>query len=67
MRFPVTRCGPRSSQWVMFIIRLLMLLAGAPFIAGGMGLTMIGVFAFVGMPMLVVGLGLVSAVVNPRA
>ena len=50
----------------MLLLRLLMLLTGAPLVATGVGLTMVGVFAFIGIPMLVVGLGLVSAAVNPR-
>ena len=44
-----------------------MLLLGASLLAGGLGLTMIGVFAFIGIPLLALGLGLVSAAVNPRA
>lgn len=51
----------------MLLLRLLMLLIGAPLVATGVGLTMVGVFAFIGIPMLVVGLGLVSAAVNPRS
>jgi hypothetical protein len=51
----------------MILVRLLMLLVGAPLVAGGIGMTMVGVFAFIGVPMLVVGLGLVSAAANPRS
>lgn len=48
------------------IARLLMLVMGLPLIATGIGLTMVGIFAFVGMPMLIVGLALVSAAAGPR-
>lgn len=51
----------------MIFLRLLMLLTGAPLVASGIGLTMVGVFAFIGLPMLVVGLGLVSAAASPRS
>lgn len=49
----------------MILLRAFMFLVGAPLVAGGIGLTMIGVFAFIGMPMLI--LGLVSAAISPRA
>jgi hypothetical protein len=45
----------------MILIRLVAILAGAGLVAGGLGMTMIGVFAFIGIPMLVLGLGLISA------
>jgi hypothetical protein len=45
----------------MILIRLVSILAGAGLVAGGLGMTMIGVFAFIGIPMLVLGLGLISA------
>lgn len=51
----------------MILLRLLMIVVGASLIGGGMGLTVIGVFAFIGVPMLVLGLGLVSAGVNPKS
>lgn len=50
----------------MILLRLLMLVVGVSLVGGGLGLTMIGVFAFVGLPMLVIGLGLISAATNPR-
>lgn len=50
----------------MILLRAFMFLAGAPLVAGGIGLTMIGVFAFIGMPMLILGLGLISAAISPR-
>lgn len=50
----------------MIVFRALMVLVGVSLVGGGMGLTMIGVFAFIGVPLLIVGLGLISAGVNPR-
>lgn len=50
----------------MILLRLLMLSIGAPLVATGIGMTMVGVLAFIGIPMLVLGLGLVSAAANPR-
>jgi hypothetical protein len=50
----------------MLVLRLVLLLMGASLVAGGLGLTAVGVFAFVGLPLLVIGLGLVSAAVGPR-
>lgn len=50
----------------MILLRALMLLIGVSLTAGGMGLTMIGVFAFLGIPMLILGLGLISAATNPQ-
>jgi hypothetical protein len=50
----------------MILIRLLAILTGAGLVASGIGMTMIGVLAFIGIPLLVVGLGLISAAVNPR-
>ena len=42
--------------------RVLLLLIGLPLAAGGLGLTVsFGVLAFVGMPLLILGLGLISA------
>ena len=49
------------------IARALMLLMGLPLIATGIGLTMVGIFAFIGMPMLILGLALVSAAAGPRS
>jgi hypothetical protein len=44
---------------------MLGLLIGISFFATGMGLTMaFGLLAFIGMPMLVVGLGLLSAAID---
>ena len=51
----------------MIVMRALMLLVGASLLATGIGVTMVGVFAFVSVPMLVVGLGLVSAAANPQS
>jgi hypothetical protein len=45
----------------MILLRLVMIVTGASLVAGGLGLTMIGVFAFIGMPMLILGLGLAPA------
>jgi hypothetical protein len=50
----------------MIVLRFLMLMVGAPLVATGIGMTMVGVFAFIGIPLLVIGLGLVSAAANPR-
>jgi hypothetical protein len=50
----------------MTIMRVLMFLAGAPLVATGIGLTMVGVLAFMGIPLLVVGLGLLSAATSPQ-
>ena len=44
-----------------------MLLMGLPLIVTGIGLTMVGIFAFIGMPMLILGLALVSAAAGPRS
>ena len=42
--------------------RVLLLLIGLPLAAGGLGLTVsFGVLAFVGMPLMILGLGLISA------
>jgi hypothetical protein len=50
----------------MIVMRALMLLGGASLVATGIGMTMIGVLAFIGVPLLIVGLGLVSAAANPQ-
>jgi hypothetical protein len=42
-----------------------MIVTGVSLTAGGLGLTMVGVFAFIGMPMLILGLSLISAGANP--
>jgi hypothetical protein len=48
------------------VLRMIMVAIGLPLIATGFGLTAaFGIFAFVGMPLLIVGLGFVSAGVNP--
>ena len=49
------------------VARALMLLVGMPLVAGGIGLTMVGIFAFIGMPMLILGLALTSAATAPRS
>lgn len=49
------------------IVRALMVFAGLPLIAGGLGLTMVGIFAPIGMPMLILGLALVSTATSPRS
>ena len=42
--------------------RIVLMVVGLPLALGGMGMTMsFGVFAFLGMPMLIVGLGCISA------
>jgi hypothetical protein len=51
----------------MILFRFVMIVIGASLIAGGLGLTMVGVFAFIGIPMLILGLGLVSAGTSPRS
>jgi hypothetical protein len=51
---------------VMLLLRVLMFFTGVPLVAGGVGMTAIGVFAFLGVPMLILGLGLISAAINPR-
>ena len=50
----------------MIVMRALMLLGGASLVATGLGMTMIGVLAFIGVPLLVLALGLVSAAATPR-
>lgn len=50
----------------VIVLRALMVLVGVSLVGGGMGLTMIGVFAFIGVPLLIVGLGLISAGASPR-
>lgn len=50
---------------VGMFLRVLMLAAGIPLVAGGLGMTMIGVLAFLGVPLLIVGLGLISGAVSP--
>jgi hypothetical protein len=50
----------------MLLLRVLMFFTGVPLVAGGVGMTAIGVFAFLGVPMLILGLGLISAAINPR-
>lgn len=49
------------------MVRVLMVFAGLPLIAGGVGLTMVGILAPIGMPMLILGLALVSAATGPRS
>jgi hypothetical protein len=49
----------------MILIRLFAILSGSGLVASGIGLTMVGVFAFIGVPLLIAGLGLISAGVNP--
>jgi hypothetical protein len=51
----------------MILFRFLLVVIGASLVAGGLGLTMVGVFAFIGVPLLLVGLGLVSAGTSPRS
>lgn len=43
-----------------------MVVVGGSLVGGGLGLTAVGVFAFIGMPMLILGLSLISAATNPR-
>ena len=45
--------------------RFILLAVGLPLAVTGVSLAVIGVFAFVGIPLLVVGLGCVSAAVDP--
>jgi hypothetical protein len=48
------------------IERAIPVLIGLPLMAMGFGLTAaFGIFAFIGMPLLIVGLSLISAGVNP--
>lgn len=49
----------------MILFRLLLIVIGVSLAAGGLGLTMVGVLAFIGMPMLILGLGLISTGANP--
>jgi hypothetical protein len=51
----------------MILLRVLTFLAGPPLVAGGLGVTAIGVLAFLEVPMLILGLGPISAAVTPRA
>jgi hypothetical protein len=47
------------------LARAAMLFLGLPFALGGFGLIAgFGVFAVIGMPLMIVGLGLISAAVN---
>lgn len=49
------------------LMRIFMVAMGLPLIATGFGLTAaFGIFAFIGMPLLILGLGLLSAGVNPQ-
>jgi hypothetical protein len=43
--------------------RIVKFTVGVSLVASGMGMTLVGVLAFVGMPLLIVGLGLVSSLV----
>jgi hypothetical protein len=46
--------------------RIVLLVLGIPLTAGGLGLTLsFGIFAFIGMPLLCVGLGCISAATAP--
>jgi hypothetical protein len=46
--------------------RIVLLVLGIPLTAGGLGLTLsFGIFAFIGMPLLCIGLGCVSAASAP--
>ena len=46
--------------------RMVLLLIGLPLAAGGLGLTVsVGVLAFVGMPLMIIGLGCISAAPSP--
>ncbi len=48
------------------VLRMVMVAIGLPLVATGFGLTAaFGIFAFIGMPLLILGLGFVSAGVNP--
>ena len=50
------------------IERAIPIMIGLPLIATGFGLTAaFGIFAFIGMPLLIVGLGCLSVGVNPPA
>lgn len=49
------------------VVRALMLLTGLSLVGTGIGLTMIGIFAFIGLPMLIVGLSLISGSTDPRS
>jgi hypothetical protein len=49
------------------IERVIPVVIGLPLIATGFGLTAaFGIFSFIGMPLLIIGLGCFSAGVNPR-
>jgi hypothetical protein len=45
--------------------RLMMIVLALPLVATGVGLVMLGVFAPIGAPMLIVGVSLISAATNP--
>ena len=50
------------------IERAVPIIIGIPLTATGFGLTAaFGIFAFIGMPLLIIGLGCISAGVNPPA
>jgi hypothetical protein len=49
------------------LLRFVLLAIGLPLVATGFGLTAaFGIFAFIGMPLLIVGLGCVSAALDHR-
>ncbi len=49
------------------IERSIPVIIGIPLMATGFGLTAaFGIFAFIGMPLLIIGLGCISAGVNPQ-
>jgi hypothetical protein len=46
--------------------RIILMTVGIPLAAGGLGLTLsFGIFAFIGMPLLCIGLGCISAATAP--
>lgn len=49
------------------IARALMMLVGVTLASMGAGMTMLGIFAFVGMPMLIVGLMLIIEAADTRS
>jgi hypothetical protein len=49
------------------LLRVVLLAVGVPLVATGLGLTAaFGIFAFIGMPLLIIGLGCVSAALDDR-
>jgi hypothetical protein len=63
----ITPTRPRTAtrRFGRALVRVLLIIPGAALAVTGMGLTLaFGVFAFIGIPLLAVGLGLVTAAIE---